>query len=151
MTTTLPTWAVWAISFGSPIAAVTGATFGPLLLRRGAMELEARSRRELLVKQMTWAAELAVDPDPRKAKLGVSHLADLADSELSDADTARFVRTTMATVIADVREQAEQAGDDLRIVRLDDVARSTVGLAPGQPAGLPSTEESTDEEVSDAD
>jgi len=45
--TNLPTWAIYAVSFGSPAAAFLGATLGPLVNRRSARELEARSLREL--------------------------------------------------------------------------------------------------------
>lgn len=149
--TTLPTWAVWVISFGSPTAGVIGATFGPLLLRRGAAELEARSRRELLVKQMTWAAEMAVDTDPRKARLGVSHLTALADSELADSHTTLFVQTTMKAVIAEAREKAEQAGPTVRVLRSDDLGEPDSGRESEVAPELSSAEGSTSEEVSGSD
>ena len=39
--TTLPTWALFVVSFGTPIAALTGVVVGQVLLRRGANELGA--------------------------------------------------------------------------------------------------------------
>ena len=42
-TTELPTWAVYAISFGTPGTALAGVLLGQLLTRRDAQELEMRS------------------------------------------------------------------------------------------------------------
>lgn len=44
--TTLPTWAVYAVSLGTPAAAFLSVLVAQWITRTGARELETRSRRE---------------------------------------------------------------------------------------------------------
>jgi hypothetical protein len=53
-TTEMPTWAVYAVSIGSPALAFLGAMIGHLVARRTAKEVETRSRREQLIKMLQW-------------------------------------------------------------------------------------------------
>ena len=82
--TTLPTWAVFAVSFGTPVFTFMGVLLAQFFTRKGARELEQRSRREETMRNLRWAAELAVREDDRMADLGVAQLEALLDSDLLD-------------------------------------------------------------------
>lgn len=72
--TTVPTWAAIAVSIGTPILTFLGVLLAQWIARKGSKELETRSRREEVMRNVRWAAELAVDEDQTKANLGVSQL-----------------------------------------------------------------------------
>ncbi|XVU27597.1 hypothetical protein ACQPZJ_11355 [Actinoplanes sp. CA-054009] len=106
-TTELPTWAVYAVSFGTPAAAFLGAAIGHVVTRRGAVELERRSRREQLMKTLQWAAELAISDDDAKANLGLSQLAAVTSSDLCDKDVQEFVDAALEAVLGDLPDEIE--------------------------------------------
>ena len=59
------TWAAIAISTGTPVLTFMGVLVAQYLLRKGANEVEVRSRREETLRVLRWAAELAVSADDR--------------------------------------------------------------------------------------
>jgi hypothetical protein len=61
---------LYVAGIGGPVAALLSFPLTNLVTRRGAKELETRSRREEVLRNLRWASELAVDTDERKAKLG---------------------------------------------------------------------------------
>lgn len=76
--TTLPIWAVYAVSLGSPSLAFLGVFLSSVITRRGArelrlgaVELEARSQREEAMRTLRWACEQAASPNPKLAAVGV--------------------------------------------------------------------------------
>ena len=107
-TTALPTWAVYAVSIGAPVAAFLGTLLGHAVSRRGARELERRSRREEVMRNLRWAVELALDADPRRAGLGVSQLTALLWSDLLDRSAELFVDAALADL---VRHRDRETGD----------------------------------------
>lgn len=120
-TTELPTWAVYAISFGTPASAFVGGLIGHLVTRRGAKELERRSRREEVMRNLRWAAELAVHEDDRTARLGVSQLDALAESDLLDETQQAFLDAALESVVRTPREELAEladAGEDAEVVEL---------------------------------
>jgi hypothetical protein len=129
--TTLPTWAVWVLSFGSPLLAFVGVVIGPAVTRRGARELELRSKREEVMRILRWAAELAVSDDQAHSRLGVAELGALLQSELLDEEEKDFVQAALTAVVRVPVEQIEQLGNDVRVVAEPD-------LPPRPPADIPS-------------
>ncbi|MEV4343129.1 hypothetical protein AB0J83_01420 [Actinoplanes sp. NPDC049596] len=109
--TELPTWAVYAVSFGTPAAAFAGAAIGHIVTRRGATELEKRSRREQLMKTLQWAAELAISDDEAKANLGVSQLVAVTTSDLCDKDVQEFVDAALVAVLGNLPDEIETDPD----------------------------------------
>lgn len=73
----LPLWAIFSVAFGSPLLAFIGVLFSQVVNRRGAHELESRSKREETMRNLRWSSELAVNQDDRMANLGVAQLAAL--------------------------------------------------------------------------
>ena len=117
--TSLPTWAVWVLSFGSPVLAFVGVVFGQTVTRRGARELEFRSKREEVMRVLRWAAELAVSDDQAHSRLGVAELGALLQSELLDEEEKDFVQAALTAVVrvpVEQIEQLEQLGRDAIVI-----------------------------------
>ena len=117
--TSLPTWAVYLVAFGTPVLAFTGGLIGQLIGRRGTVELERQSRREEVMRNLRWAAELAVSPDESKAQLGVAQLRSLFDSKIIGDDEKEFVLAALKVPIGALAaqiEQIEQRGEDARVI-----------------------------------
>ncbi|MEO6502155.1 MAG: hypothetical protein ABIQ09_09625 [Jatrophihabitantaceae bacterium] len=146
-TTELPTWAVYAISFGTPGTALAGVLIGQLLTRRDAKELEKRSRREQVMKTLEWAAEMAISEGEATSRLGLSQLRALAASNLNDQDVQAFVDAALDAVVKDEADEIKKAagtGEPVAAVRL-------AGLAVHTPIGEPPlpSEDDTEEGTGD--
>jgi hypothetical protein len=128
--TTLPTWAVYTVSFGTPIATFLGVLLAQHLSRKGARELEARSRREETMRNLRWAAELSISEDDRMADLGVAQLEALLNSDLLDDAEKVFVEAALDTVYEDPEAELEQLGDDAEAVQV--VEHTDAGDGPDQ-------------------
>lgn len=109
--TSLPTWAVYLVSLGLPVAAFVGVLIAQSITRKGAKELDRRSRREELMRNLRWASELAVDTqDDARADLGVAQLAALLQSDLLDPAEQVFVEATLGVVYEDPAGVLERLG-----------------------------------------
>jgi hypothetical protein len=118
--TQLPTWAVYAVALGTPISAFVGVLVSNVLTRRGAKELELRSKREEVLRNLRWAAELAVSDDEGKASLGLAELQALADSDLLEAGQKSFIDAALEAVVREPEEELEEAGEDAQAVQIGD-------------------------------
>lgn len=110
--TDIPVWLLW----GTPISAFLGGLVGQVVTRRGAKELERRSRREEVMRTLRWAAELAIDSDSLKARLGVDQLNALGDSDLLDESGQLFVDAALQSVLSEPVVKIEAAGDDAQVL-----------------------------------
>lgn len=108
------------VSFGTPASAFVGVLVGNLLTRRGAKELERRSKREELLRNLRWAAELAVSDEMGKAQLGLAELQALADSDLLEVEQKLFIDAALEAVVREPEEELEEAGEDAQAVRVRD-------------------------------
>jgi hypothetical protein len=142
--TQLPAWMAYAVALGTPVLAFLGAMGGHLITRRGAKELETRSRREQLMETLQWAAELAISDDEAKARLGLLELHALSDSDLSNPEIQTFVDAALEAVVADVAEEVE--GDpDAEIEPQENAANpGTAVTAGGATAGRPAIQSERD-------
>ena len=136
--TSLPTWAVWTLAFGSPALAFVGVLIGEVITRRGARELEIRSKREEVMRILRWAAELAVSDDQAHARLGVAQLGALLQSELLDEEEKNFVQAALTAVVRVPVERIEQFGGDVQVVSEPD-------LPTGPRVDVPSGREAEEE------
>ena len=139
MVTSLPTWAVWLLSFGTPILTFVGVLVAQVISRVGAEELENRSKREEVMRTLRWAAELAVSADEAQARLGVTQLGSLMASELLDDSDRDFVQAALEAAVRVPVEEIEQAGPDAQVVVATD-------LPAGTAVDVPSDGESKDRE-----
>jgi hypothetical protein len=142
--TSLPTWAVWVLTFGSPALAFAGVMIGQAIARRGATELEFRSKREEVMRILRWAAELAVSDDQAHSRLGVAELGALLLSELLDEEEKDFVQAALAAVVrvpVEQIEQIEQLGGDVTVIAESEL--------PTEPMAVVASEVQTEEERGD--
>jgi hypothetical protein len=130
--TSLPTWAVWVLSFGSPALAFAGVVIGQAFARRGATELEFRSKREEVMRILRWAAELAVSDDQAHSRLGVAELGALLLSELLDEEEKDFVQAALTAVVRVPVEQIEQLGDDVTVIAESDRPTEPMAAVPSE-------------------
>lgn len=124
----LPVWAIFTIAFGSPLLAFVGVLLSQMVNRRGAHELERRSRREETMRNLRWSSELAVSRDDRMADLGVAQLTALLTSDLLDDAEKTFVEAALDAVYQDPEAQLDALGQDAEVIQLPNMndARLTV-------------------------
>ena len=132
LVTTLPTWAVWVISIGTPVLAFVGVVLGQVLTRRGERELEFRSKREEVMRILRWAAELAVSDDQAHSRLGVAELGALLHSELLDEEEKDFVQAALTAVVRVPVEQIEQLGEDVKVIAESDLPTEPMAAVPSE-------------------
>lgn len=114
--TSLPTWALYLLAFGSPVLGFVGGLIAPLVARRGAVELEVRSKREEAMRTLRWAAELAVSNDVRKARLGNRELEALENSEMLTAAEIEFIYKAYDAALDVPVHAFEQARGEVKII-----------------------------------
>lgn len=121
--TVLPLWAVYAVSFGTPLAAFAAVVLGHYLLRKGANELDVWRRREETMRMLRWASEQAASSDATQARMGVAALDALSTSELlQEADQA-----LVDAVIDEPVEVIERAEEEVEVIEVgDDAGRGTL-------------------------
>lgn len=133
----LPTWAVWTLSFGLPVLSAVGAYLGTYLSRRAAVDLEARSRREEVMRNLRWAAELAVSNDAAKARLGIQELEALRDSTMLTPIEQEFIYAALRATIAVPQHVIAQSAEDTDVIigTSANVAGETLVSSEGEQGG----------------
>jgi hypothetical protein len=121
--TSLPAWELYAVGLGTPGLAFVGGLIGQVINRRGAVELEKRSKREEAMRLLRWAAELGISPDEAEARLGRAQLETLLDADILDEEERDFVQTALEATLGRPVEQIEQAGEDARAVVTTDTTQ----------------------------
>ena len=125
--TTLPLWAVYLVSFGTPAAAFVCVVLGHYLLRKGANELDVWRRREETMRMLRWASEQAVSNEAAKARMGLAALDALSASELLQEADQALVDAVLDSVLQEPVEVIEQAAGDVEVVEVDtDAGRGTL-------------------------
>lgn len=130
--TSLPTWAVWLVSLGSPAATAVIAVVGQYLSRRATRELETRSKREEVMRNLRWAAELAVSEDIGKARLGIEQLQALRDSQILSPAEEGFIDAALRAAIAVPRQAIEQARGEVKVIATTEVSETGEALVPSE-------------------
>jgi hypothetical protein len=122
----LPVRALISVALGSPILSFLGVLLAQFITRKSAAELEARSKREETMRNLRWAAELAVSLDERMADLGVAQLRALLGSQLLDDSEKIFVEAALGAVYDDAKGELDRLGDDASAVQI--LAADDVGI-----------------------
>jgi hypothetical protein len=117
--TTLPTWAVYLVSLGTPLSAFAGVVIGHVLLRRGANELDVWRRREETMRMLRWASEQAVSPQLATAGMGLAALDALRASELLQAPDRDLLDAVIDSLIEEPVGEIEGLGSDADVVEVD--------------------------------
>jgi len=87
---------------------------------RAARDLETRSKREEVLRNLRWAAELAVSEDVAKARLGIQQLKVLRDSKMLSPSEEGFIDAALlAAIEVPLQVIAESAGDIEVVVTAD--------------------------------
>lgn len=150
-TTGIPAWVAIAVLIATPILAFAGVLMANVVTRKGAKELEARSRREEMMRQLRWAAERAVSPDAGEAALGLAQLRALDGSAPEDADVQGAIDAALESVISEPEaeiEEAQAAGDDVQVVLTESIGivdEVTIDLVRGELPEVPSEPEEQEE------
>ncbi len=118
--TTLPIWAIYSVSFGTPIAAFVGVVLGHYFLRKGANELDVWRRREETMRLLRWASELAASGEPAQARMGVAALAALSTSELLQEPDQALVDAVIDSLIEEPVEEFEAYDGEVEVIEVDD-------------------------------
>lgn len=116
---TLPTWAVYLVSIGTPVSAFAGVVLGQVLLRRGATELDVWRRREETMRMLRWASEQAASDDAAKARMGVGALDALSTSELLQESDQDLVDAVIDSLIEAPVEEIEGVGGEAEVIEID--------------------------------
>ena len=101
--TELPHWAIWLGVF----LPILTAFIASIITWTAAKANEKRARREELMRQVRWAAELAISGDPRRAQLGVDQLDALERSPLFTEADKVFIDAAMTSVVRPVAAEIE--------------------------------------------
>lgn len=115
----LPTWAVYLVSFGTPVSAFVGVVVGHMLLRKGATELDVWRRREETMRMLRWASEQATSKDPARAQMGVAALEALSSSELLQQADQSLVDAVIDSLIEEPVEQIEETDGEVEVIEVD--------------------------------
>jgi hypothetical protein len=111
------------------------AVVAQLVSRRGAQELETRSKREEVMRDLRWAAELAVSDDVRKARLGNRELKALQTSEMLDPTEVDFIYAALDAALDVPVHAIEQADGDVEIVATTSLSGTGEVLIPSEDEG----------------
>lgn len=130
--TSLPTWAVWALSFGSPAITLVVAFVGQYLTRRVAQDLEARSKREEFLRNLRWAGELAVSGDEPKARLGIQQLQALRSSRMLSSAEEGLIDAALRAAVEAPRQAITQAPGDVEVVPTTSLSGSCGALVSSE-------------------
>ncbi|MEJ7772998.1 MAG: hypothetical protein WKF51_13935 [Geodermatophilaceae bacterium] len=117
--TTLPTWAVYSVAFGTPLLAFLGVVVGHALLRRTANELDVWRRREETMRMLRWASEQAASVEPAKARMGIAALDALSGSELLQEPDGIIVDAVLVSLLAEPVEQIEEGAGEVDVIEID--------------------------------
>ena len=143
--TSLPLWAVYTVSLGVPLLAFAGAMTGQFITRRAASELETRSKREEVMRNLRWAAELAVSGDEAHARLGVAQLKALGESSLPDQSQQLFIDAALAAVVNIPAKEIARLPENAEVVATlwggTAITRAVATGSFGVPSRLESAEE----------
>lgn len=116
--TSLPVWAVYLVSFGTPVAAFVGVVVGHYLLRKGATELDVWRRREETMRMLRWASEQAASGEPAKAAMGVAALEALSTSELLQEADQALVDAVIDSLLEGPVQEFESLDGDVEVIEV---------------------------------
>lgn len=134
----IPTWVGVVVAVGTPVLTFCGVLLANWLSRQTAHETETRSKHEETMRNLRWAAELAVSDDPRSALLGLTQLQALDEAEMLDAEQKVFVTAALGAVVAEPLSTiaaAEEAGQEVVVEVSDPATPADPGVGLGQDDG----------------
>lgn len=145
-TTVLPTWLAIVLAVGTPVLTFGGVLLANRVSRKGDEETETRSLREETMRTLRWAAELALDDDPKRALLGVKELEALEVADMLDEEQQVFVTAAHQAVVAEPESTIDELAEEGQEVIVEVSGReNTSDLGPLSEEGTMSGVESAEE------
>lgn len=147
--TVIPTWLAIVLAVGTPALTFAGVWLANRVSRKGDEETERRSLREETMRNLRWAAELALDDDPKRALLGLKELEALETADMLDDEQKVFVTAALDAVVAgpeSALDELAREGQEV-IVEVSGTASgrtNRVGTAQGVMPGVESDQEDGD-------
>jgi hypothetical protein len=92
------------------------------------------------MRNLRWAAELAVSDDVSKARLGMQQLQALRESKLLTSSEEGFIDAALRAAIEAPRQAIVQSGDDVEVV-------ATTSLSPASEVLVSSEDEDEQQET----
>ncbi len=117
--TELPLWAVYLVSFGTPLAAFGGTVLGHYVVRKGATELDVWRRREETMRMLRWASEQAASEDSAKSRMGIAALEALSSSELLQNPDQDLVDAVIDSLVEEPMERIAELAGDVEVIEVD--------------------------------
>lgn len=101
----VPTWFTMTVAIVGPLLLLLGVLIGHRVTRVSTKELDERARREELLRSVRWAAEQAVEGNPRAGVLGIATLRAMSHLPLlqTPSDQA-FIDAVADAVVAEPAE-----------------------------------------------
>jgi hypothetical protein len=87
---------------------------------RATRELEIRSKREEVLRNLRWAAELAVSEDVAKARLGIQELQALRNSKMLSPSEEGFIDAALLAAVEVPRQLIVESAGDIEVVVVTD-------------------------------
>jgi hypothetical protein len=110
------TWAALALASVSTVLGAAITLLGQRVGNRAATELEARSKREEVMRTLRWAAELAVSNDARESLLGIQELEALRKWERLNAVDEGFIDAALDVTVEGPRQIIQESAGDVRVL-----------------------------------
>lgn len=144
--TVIPTWLAIIVTIGTPVLTFVGVWLANRVSRQGDEESETRSRREETMRNLRWAAELALDDDPKRALLGFKELEALETADMLDDEQKVFVTAALSAVVAGPESTIDELSENGQEVIVEMSGSATghndwVGAARGTAPRVDSGEE----------
>ena len=114
--TSLPTWAVYLVSIGTPVLAFLGGSLGQLISRRADNRLDRWRRREETMRMLRWASEQAADAESLRSRVGIAALRSLKESELLQDADKHLLSAVTAVVVFEPLSTYPDEGEDVEFI-----------------------------------
>jgi hypothetical protein len=118
-----------------PVLTAATAFLGQYFGRRATGELEARSRREEVMRNLRWAAELAVSNETAKSRLGLQELEALWTSELLTDVEQGFIDAALKATIEIPRQAIAQSAGEVKVILEADANAAGETPVPSEEGG----------------
>lgn len=147
--TVIPIWLAIVLAVGTPALTFASVWLANRVSRQGDEETEKRSLREETMRNLRWAAELALDDDPKRALLGLKELEALETADMLDDEQKVFVTAALDAVVAGPESTLDELAKEGQEVIVEVSATASgqtnwAGTAEGVMPGVESGQENGD-------
>lgn len=120
----LPLWAIYVVSFGTPLSALAGVLISVWI---GGV----RHRTEVFHRHLEWASQLALSDDERKQYFGAGQLEALSTKASWSRADRLLLREAIQRATIDYAERVEAEHDAIAVVDGRDVSHTGDAMSEG--------------------